>query len=88
MSTTKRELSRKINKYLCNIIGTEEVVKTRRKICCAFVIRFPNVTVISSRSKAEGLDLKGSDYDQMFVFKNFEVYENMSKVSSFTNKNL
>ncbi|CAC5393323.1 unnamed protein product [Mytilus coruscus] len=88
MSTTERELSLKINRYLCNIIGTEEVVKTRRKIFCAFdsVIRFPNVTVISSGSKAEGLDLKGSDYDQMFVFKNFEVYENMSKVSSFTNK--
>ncbi|CAC5393318.1 unnamed protein product [Mytilus coruscus] len=88
MSQTDRQLSLKTYQYLCNIIGTEEVVKTRRRIYCALdsVLRISNFTVISSGSKAEGLDLKGSDYDQMFVLKYFQVYENTSKMSSLTNK--
>ncbi|CAC5379439.1 unnamed protein product [Mytilus coruscus] len=87
ISKMDRELSIKIFQYLCNIIGTEEVVKTRRKIFCAFdsVLQIPDITVISSGSKAEGLDLKGSDYDKMYVYKLFPVYENKSKVSSFAN---
>ncbi|CAC5379440.1 unnamed protein product [Mytilus coruscus] len=90
MSQTDRQLSLKTYQYLCNIIGTEEVVKTRRTIFCVLdsVLRISNVTVISSGSKAEGLDLKGSDYDQMFVLKYFQVYENTSKMSSLSNKKL
>ncbi|VDI67757.1 Hypothetical predicted protein [Mytilus galloprovincialis] len=88
MSKTDRELSLNFYKYLCNVIGTEEVVKTRRKLFCALdsVLRHPTFTVISSGSKAEGVDLNGSDYDLMFVLESFQVYENMIKVSLFTNK--
>ncbi|XP_063411847.1 uncharacterized protein LOC134694730 [Mytilus trossulus] len=84
MSQTDRELSLKIYPHLCNIFGTEEVVKTRRKLLCAYdsVLRILNFTVISSGSKAEGLDLNGSDYDQMFIHHLFQVYENKENVSS------
>ncbi|VDI80874.1 Hypothetical predicted protein [Mytilus galloprovincialis] len=85
MSDTERELSRKIYQYLCNIVGTEEVVKARRNIFRVMdrVIHIPNLTQISSGSKAEGLHLKGSDYDVMIVSKRILVYENKN-VSSFT----
>lgn len=60
-------------------------MKTRRNIFCAvdsfFQIKKP--TVISTGSKAEGLDIKGSDYDQMFVDNDFQVHENKSEVASF-----
>ncbi|VDI64467.1 Hypothetical predicted protein [Mytilus galloprovincialis] len=84
MSQTDRELSLKIYQFLCNIVGTEEVVQTRRKRFCAFdsVLRILNFTVISSGSKAEGLDLNGSDYDQMCIYHLVKVYENKETVSS------
>lgn len=40
-------------------------------------MRYDNVAFISSGSKAEGLDLNGSDYDQMVVYNNVDVYENI-----------
>ncbi|XP_071179924.1 uncharacterized protein [Mytilus edulis] len=88
MSKTVKERSLEIYHNLCDIIGSEEVVKTRRNIFCALdgVYRVPLLTVISSGSKAEGLDLNGSDYDQMVVDKWFCVYEDLSKVSLYTNK--
>ncbi|CAC5370105.1 unnamed protein product [Mytilus coruscus] len=88
MSKMDEEMSRKIYQYLCNIIGTEEVVKTRRKIFCELdsVIQITNISVLSSGSKAEGLDLKGSDYDHMHVYEMFQVYENKRKVLFFANK--
>jgi hypothetical protein len=43
-------------------------------------------TVISSGSKAEGLDLKGSDYDIMHVFTQCQVYENVNAIGKMTNK--
>ncbi|VDI80875.1 Hypothetical predicted protein [Mytilus galloprovincialis] len=83
-----RQLSLKIFQNLCNIFGTEEVVKTRRTIFCVIdsVLQITDSTVVSSGSRAEGLDLKDSDYDQMFVETLFQVYENKSKVSFFENK--
>lgn len=86
--TDDRELSIKIYKYLCNIIGTEEVVKTRRQIFCALdsILQVEYRTAISSGSRAEGLDQNGSDYDILFVEDLFQVFENMSKVSSFANE--
>ncbi|XP_063397535.1 uncharacterized protein LOC134681828 [Mytilus trossulus] len=84
MSKTVKDRSLEIYHNLCDIIGSEEVVKTRRNIFCALdsVYRIPRLTVISSGSKAEGLDLDGSDYDQMVVEKCFCVYEDLSKFSS------
>lgn len=85
MSDTERELSLNIYQYLCNIVGTEEVVKARRNIFRVLdrVINIPNLTKISRGSKAEGLHLKGSDYDVMIISKRIRVYENKNK-SSFT----
>lgn len=70
-------------KYLCHKIGAEEDIRTRRlgfiscdihnhpHICNAFKL-FPQ---ISSGSKAEGLNLSGSDVDIMLIDIRFEVYE-------------
>ncbi|VDI10817.1 Hypothetical predicted protein [Mytilus galloprovincialis] len=63
-------------KYLCQKIGCEKVVKARRlkyTICdIAFHCQCP---MISSGSKGEGLDLKGSDLDVMLIHPDFIVYE-------------
>lgn len=74
-SNTKIQ-SIKFYKYLCQKIGCEMVVKARRlkyTICdIAFDCGCP---IISSGSKAEGLNLKGSDLDIMFIHPSFIVYE-------------
>ncbi|CAG2221770.1 unnamed protein product [Mytilus edulis] len=68
--------------YLCDIIGSEEVVRTRREIFSAREIleNSIEITSISSGSKAEGLDLKGSDYDAMLLMNIFRVYESLNDV--------
>ncbi|XP_071143037.1 cyclic GMP-AMP synthase-like receptor 2 [Mytilus edulis] len=88
MSKSSIDSSLQIYQYVCNIIGSEEVVKTRRKVFWALdnITQYPDSVVISSGSKAEGLDLEGSDYDQMFVSKYFRIYENIHEVSSSTNQ--
>lgn len=64
-------------------------MKTRRNIFCAVDSFFKKKhTVISTGSKAEDLDIKGSDYDQMFVDNDFQVHENKSEVASFAKKNI
>ncbi|XP_052102994.1 uncharacterized protein LOC127736485 [Mytilus californianus] len=81
--TEDKELSRDFYHYLCNIIGSEDVVKTRRNIFTVmdFIINtcntYKHITFISSGSRAEGIDLKGSDYDQMHVREGFRVYESI-----------
>ncbi|CAG2186335.1 unnamed protein product [Mytilus edulis] len=78
--TEDKELSRDFYHYLCNIIGSEDVVKTRRNIFTVmdFIINTDkHFTFISSGSRAEGIDLKGSDYDQMQVREGFRVYESI-----------
>lgn len=85
MSKTNMEHSLQVYQYVCSIIGTEKVVKTRRKIFCALDIASDRSNMyksFSSGSKAEGLDLEGSDYDRMTVMGNFPVYENIDNVSS------
>lgn len=37
-----------------------------------------SMNTISSLSKAEGIDLKGSDYDQMIVLNSFRVHERLN----------
>ncbi|CAG2216168.1 unnamed protein product [Mytilus edulis] len=82
MADSRRE-SLLFYKYLCNKIGTQVDVRTRR---LSFIIcdihnhpykrsplkLFPQ---ISSGSKTEGLDLSGSDVDIMLIDNRFEVYE-------------
>ncbi|VDI13075.1 Hypothetical predicted protein [Mytilus galloprovincialis] len=87
MNKTDEDLSLHFYQHLCNIIGSEDVVKTRRKIFCAIdcIAQHPGFVGISSGSKAEGLDLEGSDYDQMFLYAFMRVYESMLNVSISTN---
>ena len=92
MAEENKVLSIDFYNYVRNIIGTEKVVKKRREIFTSIdcVSSYNKVQLISSGSKAEGLDLKGSDIDSMFCFKDICVYENDSKVfpSKISMKNL
>ncbi|XP_052092459.1 uncharacterized protein LOC127728919 [Mytilus californianus] len=72
MSTDKR-LSVNYYKYLCQKIGSKENVKVRR---LAYVISdIGTKACITSGSKGEGLNLRGSDFDIMIVAAEFKVYE-------------
>ncbi|CAC5426035.1 unnamed protein product [Mytilus coruscus] len=80
MSADRAESLRFYN-YLCHKIGTEKIVKARRLL---FIIHdagaqsdFPQ---IGSGSKGEGLDLKGSDIDLMYIDPEFIVYESEKDV--------
>lgn len=88
MSKTDETLSLQFYQYLNNIIGSEDVVKTRRNIFYAIEFGNPNSShiMISSGSKAEGLDLKDSDYDQMYVCVSYRVYNNTKNVSTSSNR--
>ncbi|XP_052102236.1 uncharacterized protein LOC127735875 [Mytilus californianus] len=80
MSADRAESLRFYN-YLRNKIGTEKIVKARR---LAFIINdagaqsdFPQ---IGSGSRGEGLDLKGSDIDLMYIDSYFIVHESEKDV--------
>ncbi|XP_071133340.1 uncharacterized protein [Mytilus edulis] len=94
------DLSQPLYDYLCKKIGTEDIVKVRR-LCYAifeylFAITPANsyfswissslfFTYIYSGSKADGLDLKGSDTDIMCVFHCVNVFENpLYKLGTFS----
>lgn len=65
--STKEELSLTLYHYLSKIIGAEDIMKTRQNIfkVMDFVMNDNDgFTFISSGSKAEGIDLKGSDFDR------------------------
>lgn len=59
--------------YLCQKFGSEKEVKVRRLTFMAADTSSP--IQISSGSKGEGLNLKGSDVDLMFVRPSYKVYE-------------
>ncbi|VDI81736.1 Hypothetical predicted protein [Mytilus galloprovincialis] len=82
MNLKDKNLSLLFYNYLCEIIGSEEVVRTRREIFSAkdIVEHKTLATCISSGSKAEGLDLTGSDYDQMVLLSFIRVYESFNNV--------
>ncbi|VDI61221.1 Hypothetical predicted protein [Mytilus galloprovincialis] len=82
MEESRRE-SLLFYKYLCHKIGTQVDVRTRR---LSFIIcdihnnplkrnAFKYFPEISSGSRAEGLNLSGSDVDIMLIDNRFEVYE-------------
>ncbi|XP_052093525.1 uncharacterized protein LOC127729708 [Mytilus californianus] len=83
MDLTNGELSLQIYHYLCDVVSSGEVVDMRRRILLAqdYVLENQETTYISSGSKAEGLDLEGSDYDQMFVDKHVGVYEGIHDIA-------
>ncbi|XP_063409119.1 uncharacterized protein LOC134692591 [Mytilus trossulus] len=71
--TREKHESLKFYNYLCQKIGSEEVVRIRRLALVIYDIGLKNT--ITSGSKGEGLDLKGSDIDVMYIDRYFEVYE-------------
>ena len=73
MMTANRKESLHLYDYLCLKIGSDKEVKGRRLTFIAIDTSFK--FQISSGSKSEGLDLKGSDIDVMFINQNFKVYE-------------
>lgn len=85
MNKIDKNLSLQFFNNLCYIDGSEEVVQTRREIYIARDI-FQNdfkATFKSSGSKAEGIDLEGSDYDQMLFLKSLRVYESLDNGQSY-----
>lgn len=70
-------VSLKLYRYLCNTVGTEKTVKYRRLYFDVYddIYTFKENKVRSSGSKAEGLDLPGSDLDVMNCHQRFPVYD-------------
>ncbi|CAG2222916.1 unnamed protein product [Mytilus edulis] len=82
MSKSDRIKSLEFYAYLCQKVGSEEIVKSRRLIYTIGDIAMDNnYPRISSGSKGEGLNFKGSDTDVMFIEPDFRVYESMSDVT-------
>ncbi|XP_063418037.1 uncharacterized protein LOC134700588 [Mytilus trossulus] len=81
MSENSIETSNSLNfyNYLCQKIGSEKVVKIRRLAFLIYNIGQSD-TFISSGSKAEGLNLNGSDIDVMIVDCLYKVYESVTDV--------
>ncbi|CAC5387373.1 unnamed protein product [Mytilus coruscus] len=74
--STDKSLSLHFYKYLCQKIGSEEDVRVRRLTWIVNDIGSSRThKQISSGSKGEGLDIKGSDFDIMFIDPEFKVYE-------------
>ena len=76
-----RDISLSLYRYLCHhVVGSEEAVKTRRMFHTMGDNLFHNevFSKITSGSSGEGLDMKGSDLDIMFVFKDVNVYEDIN----------
>ncbi|XP_052086701.1 uncharacterized protein LOC127724006 [Mytilus californianus] len=87
MDNIRKDLSLHFYDYLCHVIGTEEVGKMRRQIFSwVDCVRDHDESFkfVISGSKAEGLDLKESDFDEMQVLKNYRVYENVDKIQDLT----
>ncbi|XP_052079134.1 uncharacterized protein LOC127717497 [Mytilus californianus] len=83
MVRTSKEKCESLNfyKYLCPIIGSEEVVRIRRlKINIVEICLNNKLKVIISGSKGEGLDLKGSDIDLMSITSLYKVYQSETEV--------
>ncbi|CAG2215845.1 unnamed protein product [Mytilus edulis] len=78
MSVETKE-SLKFYKYLCQKIGSEEVVRIRRLAMTINDIG-QRIKTITSGSQGEGLDLKGSDLDIMIIDPCFKVFESYQDV--------
>ena len=73
----ERLLSLQLYGYLCDKLGDEDLVKIRRTYFSALDCTSESCfdATISSGSKAEGLDIKGSDLDLMSLYKNVHISE-------------
>ncbi|CAC5372325.1 unnamed protein product [Mytilus coruscus] len=80
--TIEKHDSLKFYHYLCQQIGSEEVVRIRKLVLVINDIG-QKYNKITSGSKGEGLDLKGSDLNIMFIDGNFKVYESESESQEY-----
>lgn len=73
----ERLFSLQLYGYLCDKLGDEDLVKIRRTYFSALDCTSESCfdANISSGSKAEGLDIKGSDLDLMNLYKNVHISE-------------
>ena len=83
-----------LSALLDNVTGSEEVVRIRQEVCkiddCNLSINPVNVNVYYTGSKAEGLDLPGSDNDFMIDINdlyNIEVSESLYDLIRSTRRN-
>ena len=80
---TSRDVSLSLYQFLCHhIVGTEETVKTKRTFNTIRddISSNETLTQITSGSFGEGLEMKGSDLDIMYVAQDVHVYEDINKV--------
>ncbi|VDI24805.1 Hypothetical predicted protein [Mytilus galloprovincialis] len=83
------DISRYVYHYMCDeIVGSEKVVKYRRLFFKVFEYvqnRFlsPSKYLVVTGSKAEGLDLCGSDIDFMLISKKYIICESKSEANSY-----
>ena len=83
------DISVKLYKYMCDeVVGSEKVVNYRRQFFNVYDDVYNhagdnNWHHISSGSKAEGLDLPGSDFDVMIISKRINVYERDDVLSNY-----
>lgn len=83
-----RDISIALYRYLClNIVGREDYVKQSRMMTTVRDNLTCNgdMTVVTSGSSGEGLDMRGSDLDMMYVFKKVEVN---GDIKPFFNQNV
>ncbi|XP_071168079.1 uncharacterized protein [Mytilus edulis] len=73
--STDKSLSVNFYQYLCQKVGSPEEVKVRRLTYITDDIGQADTTQITSGSKGEGLELKGSDLDSMILDTRFTVHE-------------
>ncbi|XP_052085904.1 uncharacterized protein LOC127723365 [Mytilus californianus] len=68
----------RLYQYMCDaVVGSEKTVRKRRLLYKLLddISNEKQYSIISSGSKAEGLDLPGSDFDMMILMKEYEGYE-------------
>ncbi|CAG2232100.1 unnamed protein product [Mytilus edulis] len=73
--STDKSLSVNFYQYLCQKVGSPEEVRVRRLTYITDDIGQAGKPQITSGSKGEGLELKGSDLDLMYLDTRFTVHE-------------
>ncbi|XP_071127411.1 uncharacterized protein [Mytilus edulis] len=79
-----KDVSLSLYHYMCKtIVGTEHYVKTIRLMnsVCDHLSCDNSTVYITSGSFGEGLQIRGSDLDVMFVLKYIEVHDNITSIA-------
>ncbi|XP_052064726.1 uncharacterized protein LOC127704635 isoform X2 [Mytilus californianus] len=83
--TLESNFSLELFDFLCKVVGSEKDVRSRRiffKVLDHALQYSPQWRVVTSGSKAEGLDLPGSDLDIMYINQMDTVYNTKSEIPS------